>query len=295
METKKIGWIGTGVMGKPMCAHLIKAGLQAFVFNRTRGTADELVEMGAVWCDSPAEIAQQSDIVFSIVGYPSDVEEIYFGKDGVLSGSPRCSTIVDMTTSEPSLAQTIADEAAQKSINSLDAPVSGGQIGAEDGKLAIMVGGEETVFQEVLPFFQVMGENIALMGKTGAGQHTKMANQIKIASTMIGMVESLLYGYKAGLDLNELLDVIGKGAAASWSLNVQGRNIARGNFEPGFFIKHFVKDMEIALAEAKRMQLPLPGLAMAHQFYISAMALGYENLGTQALYKVFQGMGGISD
>jgi len=295
METKRVGWIGTGVMGKSMCSHLIKAGCQAFVFNRTRSKTDELVEMGAVWCGSPAEVAEQTDIVFSIVGYPSDVEEIYFGGNGVLSGAPKCSTIVDMTTSEPSLAQTVAEKAAEKSISSLDAPVSGGDIGAREGKLAIMVGGEESIFQAALPFFQIMGENVALMGRAGAGQHTKMANQINIASTMIGVVESLLYGYRAGLDLNELLDVIGKGAAASWSLNNLGRRIAKSDFDPGFFIKHFVKDMGIALAEARKMQLPMPGLAMAHQFYVSAMALGYETLGTQALYKVFQGMSEVAD
>ena len=295
MEEKIVGWIGTGVMGESMCAHLVRGGYKAFVFNRTREKADALIRMGAVWCDSPAEVAEKSDIVFSIVGYPSDVKEIYFGKNGVLSRAPKCSTLVDMTTSEPSLARLISEKSAAKSIGALDAPVSGGDIGAREGKLAIMVGGEEAVFQDVLPFFQIMGENIALMGRAGAGQHTKMANQIKIASTMIGVVESLLYGHKSGLDLNKLLDVIGKGAAASWSLNTLGRRIAKGDFDPGFFIKHFVKDMGIALSEARRMQLSLPGLAMAHQFYISAMALGYENLGTQALYKVFQGMNSAAD
>jgi 3-hydroxyisobutyrate dehydrogenase len=295
MEAKNVGWIGTGVMGKSMCSHLIKAGHQAYVYTRTQSKADELIKAGAVWCDSPAGVAEKSDIVFSIVGYPSDVEEIYFGEQGILSGTPKCSTIVDMTTSEPSQAQAIAEKAAEKSINSLDAPVSGGDIGAKSGKLSIMVGGAESTFQAVLPFFQIMGENIALMGKSGAGQHTKMSNQIKIASTMIGVIESLLYGYKAGLDLHELLNVIGKGAAASWSLNNLGPRIADGNFEPGFFIKHFVKDMGIALAEARKMQLSLPGLALAHQFYISAMSLGYEDLGTHALYKVFQSMNGIKE
>ena len=295
MEEKIVGWIGTGVMGESMCAHLVRGGYKAFVFNRTREKADALIRMGAVWCDSPAEVAEKSDIVFSIVGYPSDVKEIYFGKNGVLSRAPKCSTLVDMTTSEPSLARLISEKSAAKSIGALDAPVSGGDIGAREGKLAIMVGGEEAVFQDVLPFFQIMGENIALMGRAGAGQHTKMANQIKIASTMIGVVESLLYGHKSGLDLNKLLDVIGKGAAASWSLNTLGRRIAKGDFDPGFFIKHFVKDMGIALSEARRMQLSLPGLAMAHLFYISAMALGFENLGTQALYKVFQGMNCAAD
>jgi 3-hydroxyisobutyrate dehydrogenase len=232
-------------------------------------------------------VAEKTDIVFSIVGYPADVEAVYLGKDGVLEGTPRCSVIVDMTTSEPSLAIRIHERAAAIGIKALDAPVSGGDVGAREGKLAIMVGGNETAFQTVLPLLRVMGENIALMGGPGAGQHTKVSNQIKIASTMIGVVESLLYGYRAGLDLNLLLDVIGKGAAGSWSLNNLGRRIVAGNFDPGFFIKHFVKDMGIALAEARRMNLSLPGLALAHQFYVAAIGLGFENMGTQALYKVF--------
>jgi len=193
-----------------------------------------------------------------------------------------------MTTSEPSLAKKIHERAAQKSVDTLDAPVSGGDVGARQGKLAIMVGGKKETFEKILPFFQLMGENIALMGPAGCGQHTKMSNQVLIASTMIGTVECLLYGYKAGMDRDSIIDIIGKGAAASWSINNLGRRMVKGNFEPGFFIKHFVKDMGIALREAEKMKLSLPGLALAHQFYVSAMALGYENLGTQALYKVFE-------
>ena len=207
-----------------------------------------------------------------------------------MSGSPTCKIIVDMTTSDPSLARKIYDAAANQSIASLDAPVSGGDIGAREARLAIMVGGDDSAFQAALPLFNIMGENIALMGGPGAGQHTKMSNQIKIASTMIGVVEALLYGYKAGLDLNALLDVIGKGAAASWSLNNLGRRIVNDDFDPGFFVKHFVKDMGIALSEARRMEIALPGLSLAHQFYVAAMAQGYESLGTQALFKVFQAM-----
>ena len=293
MESDTIGWIGTGVMGNSMCAHLMAAGYKANIFNRTQAKAADLVKKGAAWCGTPAEVAQESDIVFSIVGYPSDVEACYLGEDGILSQSPKCRIVVDMTTSDPSLARQIFDKAADAAIASLDAPVSGGDIGAREGKLAIMAGGDEAAFQTVLPLFEIMGENIALMGGPGAGQHTKMCNQIKIASTMIGVVEALLYGFKAGLDLNELLDVIGKGAASSWSLNNLGRRIVQNDFDSGFFIKHFVKDMGIALAEARRMELALPGLAMAHQFYISAMAQGYNSLGTQALYKVFQDMNGI--
>lgn len=286
MELKQIGWIGTGVMGNSMCANLMSAGYSANIFTRTRSKAEELLQKGANWCSTPEVVAQNSDIVFSIVGYPDDVKSVFLGKEGVLSGNPNCRIIVDMTTSRPSLAEEIYDRAAEKMISSLDAPVSGGDIGAREGKLAIMVGGENAAFEAALPFFDVMGENIALMGGPGAGQHTKMSNQIKIASTMIGVVEALLYGFKAGLDLGSLLDVIGKGAAASWSLNNLGRRIVNNDFDPGFYIKHFVKDMGIALSEAAQMNLSLPGLALANQFYLAAMAQGYENLGTQGLYKI---------
>ncbi len=291
MELKRIGWIGTGVMGSSMCANLMAAGYEANIFTRTKSKAVPLIQKGASWYGTPSEVADNSDIIFSIVGYPDDVESVYLGKDGILnSTSARCKMIVDMTTSKPSLAEEIYRQAAEKSISSLDAPVSGGDVGARDGKLAIMVGGDDTAFQAALPFFKVMGENIALMGEAGAGQHTKMSNQIKIASTMIGVVEALFYGFKSGLDLNALLDVIGKGAASSWSLNNMGRRIVNNDFNPGFYIKHFVKDMGIALAEAERMKIALPGLALAHQFYVSAIAQGYENLGTQGLYKVIHDM-----
>jgi len=288
--TKKIGWIGTGVMGSSMCMHLLKAGNEAFVYNRTRSKADQLVAEGATWCDSPAEVAKKADIIFTIVGYPTDVEQTILGEDGVLTNAESGKIIVDMTTSEPALAERIAEEAAAKGIGALDAPVSGGDLGARNATLAIMVGGEQKTFDEVNPLFDIMGSNIRLMGKPGAGQHTKMCNQILIAGTMIGVVESLLYSYKAGMDLNEVIDVIGSGAAGSWSINNLGRRIADDDFNPGFFIKHFVKDMGIALDEAKRMNLALPGLALVNQFYISAMAMGYEELGTQALYKVLERM-----
>ncbi|WP_320173785.1 NAD(P)-dependent oxidoreductase [Maridesulfovibrio sp.] len=290
--SKKIGWIGTGVMGGSMCMHLIKAGNKAFVYNRTKSKADQLVAKGATWCDSPAEVAQKADIIFTIVGYPTDVEQTILGENGVLANTDAGKILVDMTTSEPVLAERIAKEAAAKGVGALDAPVSGGDLGARNATLAIMVGGEKKIFDEVMPLFDVMGSNIQLMGKAGAGQHTKMCNQILIAGTMIGTVESLLYAYKAGMNLNEVIDVIGSGAAGSWSINNLGRRIADDDFNPGFFIKHFVKDMGIALDEAKRMNLSLPGLALVNQFYISAMALGYEELGTQALYKVLEKMNG---
>lgn len=292
MQKQRIGWIGTGVMGAAMCGHLQKAAYPIAVHNRTKSKADELIKNGAVWCDTPRQAAEQSDVVFSIVGYPADVEEIYFGETGILAGMRKEDIIVDMTTSEPTLAERIYAEAAEKGVEVLDAPVSGGDVGAKEARLAIMVGGKKEVFDQVKPLFEIMGKNIAYMGEAGAGQHTKAANQIHIATTMIGMVEALLYAHKAGLDLNELIEAIGKGAAGSWSLNNYGPRIAKGNFEPGFFVKHFVKDMGIALKEAKRMRLSLPGLALAEQFYISAMSMGLENKGTHSLYKVFEKMNG---
>lgn len=290
MADKKAAWIGTGVMGKSMCAHLMDKGYSLAVYNRTKSKTDELVAKGAHWCDSPADAAKGCDVIFTIVGYPSDVEKVILGDEGVLQTAPQGSVLVDLTTSEPSLSVRIAEEAAKKGIASVDAPVSGGDVGAKNGTLAIMCGGEQEAFNRVLPMLEAFGNNIKLMGGPGAGQHTKMCNQTLIAGTMIGVVESLLYGHRAGLDMDEIIDVIGSGAASSWSINNLGRRIAAGNFDPGFFIKHFVKDMGIALKEAGRMNLSLPGLAMANQFYIAAMAQGLENLGTQGLYKVFEQM-----
>ncbi len=290
---KKIGWIGTGVMGKSMCAHILKAGYKVSVYNRTKEKSKELVDKGAIWCSNPKDVAEKSDIVFTIVGFPHDVEEVYFGDNGILKSIKNNSIIVDMTTSEPSLAQRIYNEAKKIGVSSLDAPVSGGDVGAKNGTLAIMIGGDKETYEKVLPFFELMGENISYMGKEGAGQHTKMSNQILIASTMIGTIESLLYAHKAGNDLDDVIQVIGKGAAGCWSINNLGPRIAKGNFEPGFFIKHFVKDMGIALKEARILKLSLPGLALAYQFYMYAMALGLENLGSQGLYKVLGKMNGI--
>ncbi len=294
MGIKNIGWIGTGVMGSSMCMHIVKAGFNVFVYNRTKEKASDLINKGAAWVDSAGEMAGKSDIIFSIVGYPKDVEETILGKNGVLENMRDDSIIVDMTTSSPVLAEKIYAEAKKKSISALDAPVSGGDVGAVEGTLAIMVGGDFGAYKKALPFFRIMGKNIAYMGKAGNGQHTKMSNQILIAGTMTGVVESLLYAYKSGINLDEVIDVIGKGAAASWSINNLGRRIAKRDFKPGFFIKHFIKDMGIALEEAKRMKLSLPGLALANQFYLSAVSLGFENLGTQGLYKVFEKMNNVN-
>ncbi|MFW6208034.1 MAG: NAD(P)-dependent oxidoreductase [Spirochaetota bacterium] len=291
MET--VGWIGTGVMGSSMCGHLVKAGYNVNVYNRTQTKAQTLIDAGAQWCGSPAEVAANSDVVFTIVGYPQDVEEVMLGENGVIAHARKGTYVVDMTTSTPALAEHIHTAAVKRGIHTLDAPVSGGDVGARNGTLAIMVGGERATFDIVQPYFKLMGENIAYMGGPGKGQHTKMCNQILIASTMIGVVESLLYAYKAGMDLHDVIAVIGKGAASSWSINNLGTRIADGNYDPGFFIKHFVKDMRIALDEARRMGVALPGLALAQQFYTSAMALGLENLGTQGLYKVFEQLNGL--
>jgi 3-hydroxyisobutyrate dehydrogenase len=294
MEKRKVGWIGTGVMGKSMCGHILAAGHEVRLYTRTREKAADLLAAGARWCSNPKEVAAGSEVVFTMVGFPSDVEQVYLGGDGILAGAPPRAILCDMSTSEPSLARRIASEASKLSVAALDAPVSGGDVGAREAKLAIMVGGERAAFEETLPLFRLMGETIALMGGPGSGQHTKMANQIIIASSMVGVVESLLYAFRAGLGLDAVIDVIGKGAAASFSLNNLGRRIVKGDFAPGFFIKHFVKDMGIALDEARRMRLALPGLALVNQFYIAAMALGYENLGTQGLYKVLMALNGVA-
>ncbi|HDP81076.1 MAG TPA: NAD(P)-dependent oxidoreductase [Spirochaetes bacterium] len=290
MHRETIGWIGTGVMGRSMAMHILENGYEMNVYNRTKEKAGDLIRKGALWRENPSEVARHSDIIFTMVGYPADVEEVVLGEKGALAGARKKSVLIDMTTSDPSLAVRIHEAARVLGVAALDAPVSGGDVGAREGKLAIMAGGDETTFKKVLPLFKLMGENIALMGGPGAGQHTKMSNQILIASTMIGMVESLHYARRAGLDMGAVIDVIGKGAAASWSINNLGRRIVDGNFDSGFFVKHFVKDMGIALREAERMNLALPGLALAKQFYTAAMALGMENLGTQALYRVFERM-----
>ncbi len=290
MDIKTVGWVGTGIMGSSMCGHVLDAGYAVLVHNRSKDKAEPLTARGAEWCSSLSSLAKASDAVFSIVGYPEDVREVYFGERGLVAGARPGTVLVDMTTSEPALAVRIHGEAGAKGVLALDAPVSGGDVGARTAKLAVMVGGRKEAYERVLPLLKLMGETIALMGGPGSGQHTKMCNQILIASTMVGTVESLLYAAGAGLDRDAVIDLIGKGAAASWSINNMGRRITAGNFDPGFLIRHFVKDMGIALDEARRMRLSLPGLALVNQLYLSAMAMGFENLGTQALYKVLETM-----
>ncbi|MGD8387104.1 MAG: NAD(P)-dependent oxidoreductase [Desulfobacteraceae bacterium] len=294
MERQKIGWIGIGVMGSAMAGHLQAAGHDLFVFNRTRTKAEPLLEKGARWCASPADVARQAEIVFTMVGLPEDVEEVYLGEDGILSEPSNARIVVDMTTSEPALAQTLAEEAASAGIESLDAPVSGGDVGARNGTLAIMVGGNGEAFEEVLPLFEIMGENIVLMGGPGAGQHTKMCNQVLVAGTMIGVCESLLYAVKQGLDPQAVIDIIGKGAAGSWSINNLGPRIVQGNFDPGFFVEHFIKDMGIALKESAASGIALPGLALVHQLYLALQAQGHGRSGTQALYLALKSLNGMA-
>ena len=288
----KIGWIGTGVMGESMAGHLQTAGHELFVFNRTKSKAGALLKKGAQWCESSAEVAKNAEIVFTIVGFPRDVEATYLGEQGVLSVDSPCRIIVDMTTSEPGLAKRIAEASVRKEIASLDAPVSGGDVGARNAKLAIMVGGDKKAFDEVLPLFQLMGDNIAYMGEAGAGQHTKMCNQTLIAGTMIGVCESLLYAAKVGLDQQAVIDIIGKGAAGSWSINNLGPRIVQGNYDPGFYVEHFIKDMGIALKEAAAVNLSLPGLALVHQLYVALQAQGRGRLGTQALMLALKTLNG---
>ncbi len=289
----RIGWIGTGVMGRSMCGHLLRAGFQATVFNRSQKKAEPLIEAGAAWADSPKAVAAASDVIFTIVGYPHDVRDVVLGSDGALAGCKAGNILVDMTTSEPSLAVEIAAEAEKVGVHAIDAPVSGGDIGAREARLSIMIGGESEVAEALKPCWEAMGKIFVHQGGPGAGQHTKMVNQILIATNMIGVCESLLYAYKAGLDLNKVMESVGSGAAGSWSLTNLGARIIANNFAPGFFVEHFVKDLGIALSEAKRMHLSLPGLALANQLYISLMAHHCGRHGTQALHLALAEMSNI--
>ncbi|RUL88530.1 NAD(P)-dependent oxidoreductase [Tautonia sociabilis] len=279
----KVGWIGTGVMGCSMCGHLIDAGYSATVYNRTPAKCAPLVQKGAAEAAGPKQVAEASDVIFTIVGYPKDVREVILGNDGVLAGAKPGSIIVDMTTSEPKLAEEIFLAARAKGVHAIDAPVSGGDVGAKEARLSIMIGGETEAVDTVRPLFELMGKTIVHQGPAGAGQHTKMVNQILISTNMIGVCEALLYGYKAGLNLETVLRSVGSGAAGSWSLNNLGPRIITGNFDPGFFVEHFIKDMGIALAESRRLGLSMPGLALAEQLYQAVAAQGYARNGTHAL------------
>jgi len=289
----KIGWIGTGVMGSSMCGHLIDAGFATTVTTRTKEKASGLIEKGATWADTPKAVAEQSDVIFAIVGFPSDVREVFLSDDGALAGSKASNILVDMTTSEPSLAVEIYEAGKAQGIGSVDAPVSGGDVGAKNAALSIMIGGDQDVVEALQSCWDAMGKTIVHQGGAGAGQHTKMVNQTLIATNMIGVCEALLYGHKAGLDLPTVMKSVATGAAGSWSLSNLAPRIMDNNFDPGFFVEHFIKDMGIALAESKRMGLALPGLALAHQLYLALQAQGHGRDGTHALELALANLSGV--
>ncbi|MDF2652595.1 MAG: oxidoreductase [Paenibacillus sp.] len=281
-----VGLVGTGVMGKSMAGHFIQAGYEVHIYNRTKSKAQDLLDQGAHWQDSPGLLAQQCDVIITMVGFPKDVEEIYLGENGILSNTKPGSYVIDMTTSSPMLAIEIYEKALTRQVFSLDAPVSGGDIGAKEARLSIMVGGSREAFDAMLPLFEKIGTNIVYQGDAGAGQHTKMCNQIAIASNMMGVVEALVYAKKSGLDPSTVLKSIESGAAGSWSLSNLAPRIIAGNFAPGFYVKHFIKDMKIALQSAEEMKVELPGLTLAKSLYEQLAASGEEDSGTQALFKI---------
>jgi len=279
----RIGWIGTGVMGSSMCGHLLTAGYRVAVHSRTRSKAQLLLDRGAQWAESPGEVAAESDMIFTMVGFPQDVRQVYFGAAGVVSSARDGTILIDMTTTQPSLSREIAMAASAKGLSAIDAPVSGGDVGAKNAALSIMIGGDTRSVQAVMPLFELLGKKIVHQGGPGTGQQAKLCNQIVIAGTMVGVCESVLYGYKAGLDLNRMLESIRGGAAACWTLEHLAPRILQRNFDPGFFVEHFIKDMGLALEEAKRMGLVLPGLTLVHQLYQTVQTLGHGRSGTHAL------------
>jgi 3-hydroxyisobutyrate dehydrogenase len=289
----RIGWIGSGVMGRWMCEHAMNKGFTATVYNRSRDKAQPLLDKGAKFADTPKAVAEQSDVVFAIVGFPKDVREVFLGTDGALAGSKPGTILVDMTTSEPGLAAEIYATAKAKGVHALDAPVSGGDVGAKNAALSIMIGGDQAVVDAVTPIFEAMGKTIVHQGPAGAGQHTKMVNQILISSNMIAVCEALMYGYKAGLSMETVLKSVSVGAAGSKALEVLAPRMLRRDFEPGFYVEHFIKDLGIALAEAEKMNLSLPGVGLAKQLYEAVRAQGYGRKGTQALLLALESLSGV--
>ncbi|EIO9071638.1 NAD(P)-dependent oxidoreductase [Listeria monocytogenes] len=285
---EKIGFVGTGVMGSSMAGHLLEAGYEVLVYTRTKTKAEDLLDKGALWVETPGELANKVDILISMVGYPKDVEELYLGENGFLENLAVGTVAIDMTTSSPALAKKMAEFGREKGIGVLDAPVSGGDIGAKNGTLSIMVGGSEDVFLKVKLIFDILGSSVILQGDAGAGQHTKMVNQIAIASNMIGVTEAIIYAEAAGLNPSRVLDSISGGAAGSWSLANLIPRVLKDDFSPGFFIKHFIKDMGIAISEAKQMGLELPGLTLAEKMYQTLAEQGLSEEGTQALIKYYR-------
>jgi 3-hydroxyisobutyrate dehydrogenase len=287
MNMPKIGFIGTGVMGAAIVRNMLKNELEVNVYNRTKSKTDALVEAGAVWQETPAAVTENSEIIFTMVGFPQDVEEIYFGDNGIFSVNVKGKIVVDLTTSTPTLAGKIAIEAKELGAEALDAPVSGGDLGAKNGTLTIMVGGEKTIYDQVVPIFETFGKTLTYHGTAGKGQHTKMANQIMIAGTMTGMTEMLVYANQAGLDVNKVIATLSGGSAANWSLSNYSPRILKEDYSPGFFVKHFIKDLKIALDEAEKLKLTLPATKLATELYEKLAAKGFENDGTQALIKLW--------
>ncbi|MBM7716993.1 NAD(P)-dependent oxidoreductase [Siminovitchia sp. FSL H7-0308] len=283
-----IGFIGIGVMGKSMVRNLQKHGYRVLIHTRTKEKAEDLIREGTEWKVSPKEVASDANVIITMVGYPHDVEHVYFGDDGIFNGASKGKIVVDMTTSTPTLAKKIAQEAQRRGIGALDAPVSGGDIGAKNGTLSIMAGGSKETFEQLKPILEILGNNIVYQGEAGAGQHTKMCNQIAIASNMIGVMEALIYARKAGLDPEKMLQSISTGAAGSWSMSNLLPRVLKEDYSPGFFVKHFIKDMGIALEEADKMDLKLPGLELAKQMYEAIAKKGEEESGTQALIKYWK-------
>ena len=283
-----VGFIGIGVMGRSMAGHLLDAGYSVHVYNRTQAKAQDLVDRGAQWQSSPGKVAAAADVIITIVGFPVDVESVYLGEDGVLAQARSGSLAIDMTTSCPNLSSRIAQEAAAKGIEVLDAPVSGGDIGAREARLSIMVGGSVSGFERALPLFEIMGKNIVHQGPAGSGQHTKMCNQIAIASGMMAISEAMAYAKKSGLQPETVLKSIESGAAGSWSLTNLAPRVLKGDYAPGFFVKHFIKDMKIAIESAQAMGLDLPGLQLAKKLYDQLASKGCEDDGTQALFKLYE-------
>ena len=289
----RIGWIGSGVMGSSMCGHVLRAGYPVTLHSRTKTKAKSLLDLGSTWAENPRAVAAESDLLFTMVGFPRDVRTVYFGEDGILAGAQPGTLLVDMTTTDPSLSREIAERATAKGLSAIDAPVSGGDVGARNATLSIMVGGETEAVQAAMPLFELLGKKIVHQGGPGAGQQAKLCNQIVIAGTMIGVCESLLYGSKAGLDLNIMLDSIRGGAAACWTLDHLAPRILQRHFDPGFFVEHFVKDMGLALEESKRMGLVLPGLTLVHQLYQTVQQLGHGRSGTHALILALENLSNI--
>ena len=284
----KIGFIGVGVMGGPMVLNLMKKGFDVSVYTRTKSKAQAVLDAGAHWCDTVAEAAKGRDVVITIVGYPKDVEEVYFGERGIIENADTGTVLIDMTTTSPRLSQRIYAEAAGKGLPALDAPVSGGDVGAQKGTLAIMVGGDREVFDRMQPVFAAMGTNIRYQGAAGNGQHTKMANQIAISGCIAAVCEAIAYAKGCGLDPQDMFDAISTGAAGSWQMTNNGQKIIDGNFAPGFYVKHFIKDMNIAIDESDERQMGLDVLHLVRDKYVKLAEMGGEDDGTQALIKVVE-------